>query len=85
MTDDEWLKLADRTAWENKWLSEYPLPEMSKRDRRRLAHDAWLEMRRQERAGERIARRARNRSLWRAVAHVKREKPQRGASGTGES
>ena len=72
MTDEqEWPRLADRVAWENRWLSELsddPLLDMSKRNQRRLAHDAWLEARRLEKAEERAAAKAAARAQWRALS-----------------
>jgi hypothetical protein len=53
MTEKSW-KLIECEAWIATWLAEHPLPPMSKRARWRVAHAAWLEMRRLERRAERL-------------------------------
>jgi hypothetical protein len=39
-------------AWEAEWLANNPPPKMSKKERWRVAHAAWLEWRRQVRRAE---------------------------------
>jgi hypothetical protein len=41
------------TIWENEWLAANPLPFSTKKQARWLAHHAWLEMRRLQKAEDR--------------------------------